>query len=402
MKIVNWSMMSRHFPPLPIEINYEYHHYGARTDEDMDCMLSALKLPDRIRWISLKMLTHDLDTFFEGSKCPFPALESLAIRDQSHNILKIPAILKRSSLHLRYLKLPSISFPSISGLLSSTPVLTDLSLGIHENDSPLPVSSLLLTHLQGMPCLRCLELEVSLYVDNPVEPTEPKETFSLSKLTSLRYDGPDVYLNSLVAGFAAPNLRDVEIDFQNEISSSVVRLSRFIEDIGERYQAVRVVFQRFNFCLSFFTDSENICGLHSPRFGVCLKSFLDSIAQISSAFSALLSTIRELFLISPAPETPQDVTLWHGFLLRFDRVKTLRMNGIDSRLIARALHQGHGGSGPAFLPALEEIELCTYSFQTLQNQPAIGAAEMEAFQPFISARQQTGHPVKVFWGPSLL
>jgi len=43
------------------------------------------------------------------------------------------------------------------------------------------------------------------------------------------------------------------------------------------------------------------------------------------------------------------------------------------------------------LPALEEIELCMAPDITESQR----ASELAAFQPFVSARQQAGRPVKI-------
>jgi hypothetical protein len=114
------TIMSPRFPPLPIEINYE-----RQTAKGTSRMLAALKRPDRIRGITLTASTSEFAKFFKATKCPFPALESLTLCDWSNNnILQIPAtFLKGSDLHLRTLKLETISLESepISRILSPLP-----------------------------------------------------------------------------------------------------------------------------------------------------------------------------------------------------------------------------------------------------------------------------------------
>ena len=62
--------------------------------------------------------------------------------------------------------------------------------------------------------------------------------------------------------------------------------------------------------------------------------------------------------------------------------------------MARTLRQDNGEpDDPAFLPALEEIELYTCSM-TDNIQPE---SQLAAFQPFVSERQQAGRPVEAFF-----
>jgi hypothetical protein len=165
-------------PRIPIII--EYNTYGAVTAKDIGRLLSALKRPDRIRGIDLSSLTGtQLDKFFKATKCPFPALESLELRSNCDQVLKIPpTFLKlqgtKQHLRLRSLKLHPISLTSISGFLSSATVLTDLSLSI---DSRFQVLYLphLLSQLQGLPYLRRLDLIITCLMSHLGQLTKPRK-----------------------------------------------------------------------------------------------------------------------------------------------------------------------------------------------------------------------------------
>ena len=151
------TILSRHFPPLPIEI----HYCRPVKTKDIGRMLAALKRPDRIRKISFLGSAADLNKLFKATKGTFPALETLG--DQNRKELKIPAtFLKGSGLRLRSLKLHRISLPSasLSRLLSSAPALTNFYLVIDTDISQPPAMSFLLSHLQGLPCLHHLYLEI--------------------------------------------------------------------------------------------------------------------------------------------------------------------------------------------------------------------------------------------------
>jgi hypothetical protein len=59
----------------------------------------------------------------------------------------------------------------------------------------------------------------------------------------------------------------------------------------------------------------------------------------------------------------------------------------------RKVPQDHEVPDLAFMPALEEIEVRLCPDSTPEHGEAI---ELAAFQPFVSARQKAGHPVKGF------
>jgi hypothetical protein len=383
------TIMSRHSPPLPIEINYN-RWVESLTTKEMGRILAALKCPDRILGFTLTGSADDLNKIFKATaRRPFPALESLALRDGKRKKLKIPAtFLKESDLHLRTLKLQHVSLPSISRFLSSAPALTDLSLVLDTDVGPPLAMSLLLSYLQGMHYLRRLELDTTSEIDGLVRPTKPEERFPLAKLTFFHYRGHSAFLNTLVAGIVAPAVREIDIDLYDiRALPPITDLPRFIDDIGERYHAVQVSIDRDCFHFSLFTQSEYV-GRHSPHLKLCTDRFFESVMHTSNAFSAKLTTAEELILIFvPMANIP-----WHSFLQHFPSVKALRMPGSYNPHISSVLHQDYEGLNLAFLPALEEIEIFQSPFCYHESERV---AELAAFEPFVSARQQAGFQVKV-------
>jgi hypothetical protein len=393
------TILSRHFPPLPIDINYDY-----QISKAMSRILAALKHPGRIRGINLIGTGADLQKVFRATRCPFPALESLTLCATDNKQLEIPVtFLKGSDLHLRSLRLHGVYLPSISRFLLAAPALTDLSLRF-DTVGPPSAMSFLLTHFQGMPCLRHLNLKIRLHNNDLAQPTEPKEKFLLSKLTSFHYHGHSAYLNTLVTGFKAPSLREVNVQLSDSTMHPILHISRLIEDTGEHHHAVQVVLERYYFRLLLLPLSEKVGDHRSPRFTLCTHRFPESIMQTSSAFSAKLATTEKLFVShSDINGMSEEDIPWRRFLLQFPSVKTLRLEMKDFRNLriprfASVLHEDHEEPNHALLPALEEIELCLDSYWSSEPAP-----ELEAFQPFVSARQQAGIPVRVFCGrPSRL
>lgn len=381
------TITSRHFPPLPIDIHYNCTRRSIPPN-DMSRILSALKRPDRIRRIAFIGTKAILGKLLKVTNCPLPALESVEIRDSSNGTLYIPATFaKGSHLHLQTLKLDRIFLLSISRLLSSVPALTCLYLLlIHTNVGP-PPAMLLLSHLQGMPYLRRLDLELTMSMGELSQPTNSTENFTLSKLTSFRYRGHSAFLNTLIAGFTAPSLREIDIRLRGSAPFPVPHLSRFIDDIEERCHAVQVILEQTFSRVSLLGSSEYV-GYHSPHFRLCSHLVPESIMQMNSAFLSKLITTDELSVIFlDNAEAEQDVIPWRRFLLQFPSVKVLRLYRTNYCRVASALHQDHGDN-LAFLPALKEIELC-------MGPPKDHASKLAAFEPFVSARQQAGLPVKV-------
>ena len=379
-------------PLIPIVIEYDTD--GAVKAKDMGRLLSALKRPDRIRGIDLKVYTAELDKFFKAAKCPFPSLESLALSNKDDQVLKIPAtFLKGTNLHLRLrsLKLRPTSLTSISRLLSSATALTDLSLKINSYRQ-VPDLLHLLSQLQGLPYLRHLELEIRCFMDLG-QLTEPKESFPLAKLTSFDYYGHSAFLDILTMGFEAPSLQDVDIYLSDHTQTlpPIPHLPQFINDVGEHYHAVRVVLESRYFDFSLLARSEDV-GHHSPRFRLRSSRFPDTnirnwIMEITSMFSAKLSTMEELLIIFKDSREDWDVIPWRTFLEQFPSVKEFRIQGTDNHRIASALQ--HGGLNLSVLPVLERITFYTTSYF------ADHSSELAVFQPFVSVRQQAGRPVKV-------
>jgi hypothetical protein len=396
------TIMSRHFPPLPIEISYHSLHRTAKA-RDIVRMLTALKRRDRIRRITFAGNPTDLKKFFKAADSPLPALESLELRHEYSQELDIPhTFLGGSNSHLRSLKLHYICLSATSQLLTSASALTDLSLGIETVRDSKPSMLLLLTYLQGMPSLHRLKLEIPRSWDEDpymVWPKDPK-CFSLAKLTSFHYFGPSKYLNTLMGGFSGPFLWDVDIRIRDclfEPLPPIPHLPRFIDNLWEDYHTIEVVLAISYFRLSLLSRTECV-GQHSPCFKLCSGRFDESniqewMMQMSSAVLARLSTMEELSIIFLDRHDRSELSIpWRTFLQQFPSVKLLRLERTNNLRIASFLPQDREGPDLAFMPALEEIKvrLCPVS------TPEYGeATELAAFRPFVSARQKAGHPIKV-------
>jgi hypothetical protein len=201
-------------------------------------------------------------------------------------------------------------------------------------------------------------------------------------------------LEALVAGLSAPSLLDVEIGFLDLNLRTIVQLPRFINEIEEHYHTFYLIIGIGNiFRFSLLTKSEymNHC---KPRFnlGPILRCSPESIMLLSAALSTKLATVEVLRVTFEN----ENLVPWRRFYQQFPSVKALRTVDTNNACIARTLLQGHedpDGDLP-FLPSLEEIGLGKNPLLTHESEHG---RELAAFQPFISARQQAGHPVTVFF-----
>jgi hypothetical protein len=368
-------------------------------------MRAALGHHDRVRGIAFEGTNAWFNEFFKATNCPYPVLESLELYFEENNYLDRPKILDTflrgpdlSDLHIRRLELKHVSLASISGILLSTTALTDLSLTIDTFINPSPDISLLLACLQGVPCLRNLDLSLSHHLmEFRSSFSTPKDTVLLPNLTRFRYDGFSLYLDNLVAGISAPSLRDIDIQSLDDIRPPMVHLSRFIKEIKERYPTVHVIFhyQYFQFQ---FRQSEYVghCESHFNLGSVWRSP--DLLMRVSDALSTRLNAVEELHLSidnihKAVVENPVFVS-WRRFYELSPSVKVLRTMGVNNYGIARTL-QDHGGpDNLAFLPALKEIDP---GIGWVNRKYFDGDSQLAAFQRFTSVREQAGFPVKVHY-----
>jgi len=392
---------------LPIFIEYKCL-YGDITGSALWRMRAALRHRDRVREISFEGSNAGFKKFFRATKCSFPALERLFLRFGYDYEQNIPVTFLRgpdlSDLHLRRLSLDCLSLASVSGFLLSATALTDLMLLVDAGIESSTEASRL-AFLRGMHCLRNLDLSIlpnPLDYDYPSQHSVPKDTVPMSELTRFHYIGHNTFLNNLMAGFSAPSLQDVHFMLCDLLP--ILHIPRFIDGLREPYRTVNVTFngnRRDDFGLSLLTHSEDMDHF-KPPFRLHTNHFPQSIEPItsSSMSSTKLATAEELALFFP--DTVM-VTGWqHDFPLReflrqFRSVKVLRLDPFVPE-VALSLRQD---DGEAFLPFLEEIELSARPISRSAKGPDeeyqhCAAAELVAFEPFVSTREQTGRPVKVF------
>ena len=135
-------------------------------------------------------------------------------------------------------------------------------------------------------------------------------------------------MSALVAGFIPTSLQDIHIEL-NDDDVSIFHLTWFLDDLEKLYHLVQVTIHDDYPCAHFFSEPGN----HTLSFIFSLKGYSDLIMQMSSALSAKLSTVEELFIFVNDNCTYR--SLWDhnvplpSFLQHFRSVKVLRVKHYD-------------------------------------------------------------------------
>ena len=401
------TILSSHWPIL-IDYYHFHRHWYQRIPEDIAGsaiwrMRAALGHRDRVREISFAGSGDLFKPFFRATNHHFPVLESLVLC--SHNYEpNIPATFLRgpdqSDLPLRRLQLCGTSLSSVSGLLSSATALTDLTLHVGSKVAVFDLSQLssLLACLQGMQCLRSLDLSTPIvFQPSQSQNSTFKDIVPLLKLTRLYCSGSSMFLNSFMPGLSAPSLRDVSFVLWTEVP--LLHLSRVIDDVRQEFRSISVTYDFDSFCLLSSTYSGRVDHL-TPSFSLKVTGSYYAIKSINNTPSTKLAMAEELTLNFPLPKT----TKWERvlplceFLRQFRSVRVLRVFPF-MRTVGLHLRQD---DEEAILPLLEEIEVSVshiVGYSDEQHQGRVAEA-LAAFEPFVSARERMGRVVKVSIVPS--
>jgi hypothetical protein len=385
---------------LPILIDYFTHLNGtprAITESALWRMRAALRHRDRVREISFGGWVVDfITTFIRATNHHFPALESLSLGFPAGQEPAIPATFLRgpdqSDLRLRRLGLYGGSLPSVSGLLMSATALTDLTLNVPSNPAPSTLSqeSILLPCLQGMQCLRSLNLTIDTTYHPPGSESQlstPEDIVPLLKLTNFRYSGTPEFLNNFISRLSTPSLQDAHFVLRS--GSPFLNLSRVIDDLREEFRSIRVIFGTGCLCLLLSTQLGKTDHF-KPSFSVTVDYYPYPLGVINRMPSTKLAMAEDLALKFPNSKTIVwgNVFSLREFLRQFRSVRVLRVSPfLFMKELALYLQQD---DGEAVLPLLEEIELSDEEYQRL------AAEAVAAFQPIASARERAGRLVNVY------
>jgi hypothetical protein len=387
----------KNLPPLPriVDIGSRY----GETSTTRYRVIAALQYPDRVCRIAISLAETKSKynaKLWAAMDQPFLALESLELDCKGIREVNLPPpFLSAQTPHLRRLKFTGYTSTLLSRILSRTTSIVDLTLSLDAVFFD-PLGTHLLSHLQDMPFLRCLELEMWHYAVGSGE----KKDVLLSRLTSFCFKGSISQLEALTADLSAPSLMEFRIARSSPLPppfsfavSPTTHLSRFIYTVAKRFFSTQLNAPDGEINLSIRKDSNSD---DDQPFRIVASSFA-SIHSMGYVFCTSLATVQDVFLASPFQPKSDLYSSWHMFLSLFCNAKILRVaRGIESEVEA-ILRPGDGTSASQFLPALEEIELnATTSTPSRIDENEL-ASVFDLFKTFVDARKQAGRPVRVRW-----
>jgi hypothetical protein len=389
----------RGFQHLPIFVDYRY---GAWTANTQVRMISALAYPDRVCGItfaiSYKNTKHTPKLLAEMNQ-PFPSLTSLELNCPfSARLPSPPPFVTAQTPQLRSLKY----IGGVTGFFQILPYTTSLSdIALILNSSIFsPHDPQLLVRLQGLSSLRRLKVETR----DTVAPNHPggREDVLLPTLTSLSFFGPIAVLDSLMAGLSAPSLQELRISVYGTRVEPLTHLTSFMHNSGRQLFSAKLyapVHGKHQISLVMSTHSPST---DDPPFKI-IASGMCSILLMGDLFSETLATVEDVFFATPYffhLETHRSfIQHLRGppLFTPFRSARILRVSpGIEREVGVMFLNKELVSN---ILPALEEIELnaITPSCKPIQIDDEELVSILEPFKPFVDARKEAGHPLKVYW-----
>jgi hypothetical protein len=393
------------WPPLPINISGS--EYYSKMDNDVDNIVAALEHKDRVCKISLRHVTSwNLEKILAVMGEPFLALTILELRwiESGPWATFVPvslSFLGGSAPHLRTLTLDGIPVPflGLQNLLLSSNDLVDLRLWNIPHSVYFSPEAMV-TALSALSKLNLFELTFRSPRSRPVResrrPPPPTRTL-LPSLTRMAFKGTNEYVEDIVAQIDAPLLDTLSITFFHQLTFDTRQLAQFIGRAPklEGHNDARVVFSEHTVWATFLLPLHVHTGEEAVRLGVTCKHpdlQLMSVSQLCTLSfpQAFVPTVEHLYIVEskrlarPRWENDIQKSQWLRLLRPFTAVKDLYLSEKIVPLIAPALQELVGERVTEVLPALQCLLL-----EGLHTSGPV----LEAISPFITAREQSTHPI---------
>src|SRR6266850_2164410 len=380
------------WPPFPISVLCSSTKLG-----DYGSVVAALGHRERVFEISFDFQgDFEVETVAAVMEKPFPALKSLSlsssddVEDGVERYIPIPeAFLGGSAPSLRTLALSFVRFPALPRLLFSAPNLVSLTL---ENIPTIHCEAMAtcLAALINLERLRIEGFARRSHYHHTSPPSLPRAV--VPALTFFQFKGFDEYLDDFVARIDAPILRTILITFEFEFGEEasnfhIPQLHRFISS-AERFKLPNRAFLWFAYATGCGHVSLGLEPLlpGSDRF-LQIKCLQDSqMKLVCRELSPLLSRVDCLDLYVSMFMPVQESIPWLDIFRPFFAVQSLRVTEERWQSVAPVLRELTGERAMEVLPSLRTLVLGEF-------QPC--APIMAALEPFIAARQLSGHPVAI-------
>jgi hypothetical protein len=389
------------WPELPFIISKSAWSDGPNTVENVENVIGALELKDRVSGIDLYVSCSEMERYAAVMQDPFPALTHLNI---SSNDERAPVIsdsfLGGSAPRLQSITLDGIPFPALPNLLLSATDLVILQLSkIRHSEYISPEA--MVTHLSALTRLKTLSLGFRSPRSRPAKASRrppPLTRTVLPALTHLEFRGVTEYLEDLVARIDAPLLVICSITFFNQLVFNLFQFTKFLC----RTETFTVLNQAQVGLREDFTNVEFFSTVTSNKTSLSLRIScreldwqLSSLSQVCNSVLLALSTVENLRLgpdISGGAyplliKDDMENTQWLELLHPFTNVKDLHLSPILPTWIAAALQELTGERVTGVLPVLQNIFLD----RIYGEHEPIPKAVLE----FVAARQLSSCPVAI-------
>jgi hypothetical protein len=366
-------------------------------------IIAALEHSDRIRDVYLWSIRSPLDRLVTMMQKPFPELESLYLGTEDETVPAFPdTFLGGSAPRLHSLYLDRIPFPTLPRLLLSCNDLISLSL-LRIPHSGYISPEAMVTSISTLTRLSFL----SITFDSPASLPDrriqrqhlpPLTRAVLPALALFWFSGVSEYLEDLVARINAPILKTFDITLFNQLAFHTQQLGQFISHAPMFMSYIKAKMAVTSTDISINCSSIEPDGLSFRCLELRVSSIgseghlqVPSMAQICRQLSFLISRIERLYIQEPSWlwttfQLNMDNTQWLELFHPFTAVQALYLSHSFRPFITSALQGLSEESVTDILPALVDLYLEGYQAT---------APELQDIEPFIAARQRSGHPVVV-------
>ena len=211
-------------------------------------------------------------------------------------------------------------------------------------------------------------------------------------LHSFHFQGVSTYLEVLVHRITTPRLKELNINFFNQLTFSVRCLLQFIntaEDLRLSNASTVLTFSDKTVDMGVFPHGESeVYALSIVVKGCHLDWQASSMAQISNSLGQIFSTAEVLVLQhdvhseSSEEHNEVDRTEWRNLLRPFSKLKSLLVEKGLINDLSQCLQLEDGEFPVELLPELQELRCFGSSDDT-----------GDAFTSFIDTRRNAGRPV---------
>jgi len=387
------------WPELPIIISDDDWSGHPKTVENVENVISALELKDRVFNILFRSIpSSDFKRFAAVMQDPFLALTQLDIwlNDEMAPVIS-DSFLGGSAPQLQGLRLDRIPFPALPNLLLSATDLVDLVLRNIPHSGYISPEAMV-TGLSALTRLESLSIGFRSPRSRPANASRrppPLTRTILPALTNLAFTGVTEYLEDLLSRIDAPLLVHFSITFFNQLVFDLLQLPMFLcrTKVFTVLNHTQVGFYEDVADVRFSSRTETLNQTSLSLTISCRKLDwqLSSLSQVCNSVLLALSTMDmeypDLVLdISAYPlllEDDMEDTQWLELLHPFSNVKD---SDKVPTYIAPALQELTGEGVTEILPTLQSI------FLDFHGKPE---PVPKAIGEFVAARQLSGFPVAI-------